>query len=159
ELDRALKRGEAQVLDFALSRDYAKGHIPGAWWAVRARLAEALPKLPKASFLAFASPDGVIARLATPEASELTATPIRVLTGGTDAWRAAGLPLEDGFARPLTARDDVWRRPYEHEGDVETHMRAYLTWEVDLVAQLARDGDARFRLAPLSDGRRDTERA
>jgi rhodanese-related sulfurtransferase len=148
ELAAALKSGEAQALDFALSRDYAKGHVPGAWFAIRARLAEALPKLPRASFLAFTSPDGVIARLAAPEASELTATPIRVLAGGTAAWREAGLPLEDGFARALSERDDVWRRPYEHDGDVETHMRAYLTWEVDLVAQLARDGDARFRLAP-----------
>ena len=148
ELEAALKRGEAQVLDFALSRDYAKGHLPGAWWAVRARLAEALPKLPKAGFLAFVSPDGVIARLAAPEASELTSIPIRVLAGGTAAWRAAGLPLEDGFSRALSERDDVWRRPYEQDaGKLEDQMRAYLTWEVDLVAQLARDGDARFRLA------------
>jgi len=148
ELKAALDGGEAQALDFALSRDYARGHIPGAWWTVRARLAQTLPQLPKSKFLAFVSPDGAIARLAAPEASELTATPIRVLAGGTEAWRKAGLPMEEGFVRALTEADDVWRRPYEDREDAEKHMRAYLTWEVDLVKQLERDGDARFRLAP-----------
>jgi hypothetical protein len=29
-------------------------------------------------------------------------------------------------------------------------MREYLAWEVELVNQIARDGDCRFRLAPAA---------
>ena len=145
-LDEALRAGAAQVLDFALSRDYRKGHIPGAWFAVRARLASALPTLPGERPLVLTSPDGVIARLAAPEASELTARPIKVLAGGTAAWRAAGLPFSDGFENMADEPDDVWLKPYDHDGDVEQHMRDYLTWEVDLVDAIERDGDHRFRL-------------
>ena len=39
------------VVDLAPSRDFDKGHVPGAWWAVRARLADSLPKLGKKSLL------------------------------------------------------------------------------------------------------------
>ena len=31
----------------------------------------------------------------------------------------------------------------------ERYMREYLAWEVDLVNQIARDADCRFRLMPL----------
>jgi hypothetical protein len=39
---------------------------------------------------------------------------------------------------------DVWYRPYDFKEDVEAAMRQYLDWEVDLVPQVERDGDARF---------------
>ena len=37
---------------------------------------------------------------------------------------------------------DVWYRPYDFKDDVEAAMRQYLDWEVDLVPQVERDGDA-----------------
>jgi len=40
---------------------------------------------------------------------------------------------------------DAWSRPYDRGGDVAGAIRAYLTWETGLLAQIARDGDARFR--------------
>jgi len=41
--------------------------------------------------------------------------------------------------------EDRWYKPYDlDEGNVEG-MREYLTWEVDLVGQIERDGTARFR--------------
>ena len=43
----------------------------------------------------------------------------------------------------LSARD----RPAERE----RYMREYLAWEIDLVNQIARDGDCRFRLAPAAN--------
>ena len=148
-LKAALESGRAQVVDLALSSDYAKGHIPRAWFAVRARLATSLPKLPAHEVLVFTSPDDTLARLAAPEASELTAAEVRVLAGGTGAWQAAGLPLEAGFTRPADERDDIWLKPYEqHGGKVEDHMQAYLTWEIDLTSAIERDGDHRFRLFP-----------
>ena len=39
---------------------------------------------------------------------------------------------------------DVWYRPYDFKEDVEAAMRQYLDWEVDLVPQVKRDGDASF---------------
>lgn len=148
DLKAALDAGTAVVVDLALSRTYKAGHIPGAWFAIRARLPQSLPKLPAAQKLVFTSPDGVIARLAAPEASELTDREVMVLAGGTDAWVAAGLPLANGFENMADARDDVWLKPYDHEGPVEQHMRDYLTWEIDLINEIERDGDHRFRLFP-----------
>ena len=40
---------------------------------------------------------------------------------------------------------DAWYRPYDRTGGAEAAMQAYLAWEVGLVAQIERDGDARFR--------------
>jgi uncharacterized protein YijF (DUF1287 family) len=60
------------------------------------------------------------------------------------AWRAAGLPLEKGDTRLAHPAEDVWHKPYDHGTGVESAMRAYLTWEVALVPQIERDGDARF---------------
>src|SRR4029077_14395526 len=48
ELRRLLASGSAVVVDLALSRRYGEGHIPGAWFAIRARLPGALAKLPAA---------------------------------------------------------------------------------------------------------------
>ena len=94
------------------------------------------------------SEDGIVARLAAPEASELTGAEVQVLEGGTAAWREAGLPLEEGLERLADERDDVWLKPYDHGQDVEARMRQYLTWEVDLLGEVARDGDHRFALTP-----------
>ena len=41
-----LQANPAVVVDLALSRHHRQGHIPGAWFAIRARLADALDKLP-----------------------------------------------------------------------------------------------------------------
>lgn len=64
--------------------------------------------------------------------------------GGTPAWAAAGLPLEEGptrLASPLIGR---YRRPYEGTDDQDEAMRAYLDWEFGLVEQLGRDGTHGF---------------
>jgi len=146
-LERMLAEGSATVVDLDNSRAFGHGHIPGAWWAVRARLATVLPALPQTANLVFTSADGTLARLAAPEASELTAADVHVLDGGTEAWRQAGLPLQQGLEQLAHDRDDVWLKPYDHADSLEDRMRAYLTWEVDLVDALARDGDSRFDLA------------
>ncbi len=146
ELAARLAAGDAVVLDLAPSRTYDNGHIPGAWWAVRARLATTLPKLPGDGALVLTSPDAVVARLAAPEASELSDREVAVLAGGTEAWAAAGHDLAQGLENMADERDDTWLKPYDHAGGVEDRMRAYLTWEVDLLNEIERDGDHRFRL-------------
>jgi rhodanese-related sulfurtransferase/predicted metal-dependent enzyme (double-stranded beta helix superfamily) len=149
-LKDALAKDEVALVDLETSLRYRDGHVPGAWWAVRARLADALPKLPKKP-LVFTSPDGVLARLAASEAGAINGAPAKALAGGTNAWREAGLPLAKGTDRLADTPDDVWYKPYDHGTLVEDAMKAYLTWEVGLVPQIERDGDARFKvLAPVS---------
>src|SRR5215468_2892148 len=135
------------VVDLALSRNHRQGHIPGAWFAIRARLAEELHKLPAAGDLVLTSEDGVLARYAAAELN--TRRPVKVVAGGTAAWNAAGLPLETGMGPLAGELDDVAlsardRPPAERE----RYMREYLAWEVELVNQIACDTDCRFRLAP-----------
>ena len=146
ELAILLGTGDVVVFDLASSRDYDMGHIPGAYWGVRARLAESLPKLQQKTTLIFTSPDATLARLAAPEASELTGMRVVVLTGGTQAWANSGHELATGLENMVDERDDTWLKPYDHAIGVEDRMRAYLTWEVDLLKDIERDGDHRFRL-------------
>ena len=130
----------ALVVDLATSREYGQGHIPGAWFAIRSRLPQDLAKLPKAETIVFTSPDGALARLA---AAEIGAT---ALAGGTDAWRAAGLPLESGMTRMASEADDVVLSARERGQDREAAMREYLEWEINLVNDMASDDDQRFRV-------------
>ena len=138
-------RGEAVVIDLDQSLVYREQHIPGAWFAIRARLEQALARLPAAGMLVLTSRDGVLAALAAPELQALTPRPVKVLAGGTAAWRAAGLPLAAGEEHMADTPIDAWYRPYDKPAGVEAAMNAYLSWEVGLVEQIARDGDARFR--------------
>jgi rhodanese-related sulfurtransferase len=144
-----LQANPAVVIDLALSRQHRQGHIPGAWFAIRARLGEALDKLPAQGELVLTSEDGGIARYAAAELC--TRWPVKVLAGGTAAWKAAGLTLETGMGPLASAPDDVAlsardRPPAERE----RYMREYLACEIDLVNQIARDSDCRFRLSSPS---------
>ena len=142
-------RGSADVVvDLALSRHHRQGHIPGAWFAICARLGEALDKLPAQGDLVLTSEDGTIARYAAAELR--TRRPVKVLAGGTAAWKAAGLPLETGMGPLASEPDDVALSARDRASDRERYMREYLAWEIDLVNQIARDEDCRFRLAPVA---------
>ena len=61
------KNGNVTVIDLSLSPAYRKGHIPGAWFAIRSRLDEALAKIPVDGELVLTSEDGVLAGLAACE--------------------------------------------------------------------------------------------
>jgi rhodanese-related sulfurtransferase len=144
----AAELASATIIDLASSLRYRRKHIPGAWWAVRARLAEAREKIGAAKEIVLASDDGLVARFAAPEAQALwPEAQVKVLAGGNAAWFAAGLAEEKGMTRPTTSLDDVWYKPYdhEHESDYEKHARAYLDWEVALVEQIKRDPAIRFK--------------
>jgi hypothetical protein len=50
--------------------------------------------------------------------------------------------------RAISKADDIWYKPYEHKKAPYQAMRDYLTWEVGLLEQLRRDGDAKFLAFP-----------
>jgi rhodanese-related sulfurtransferase len=141
-----LDSGEGTALvDLARSVDFRDGHIPGSHWAVRTRLAALGAVLAEATHVVLTSADGVLARLAVAEAQGLTKGSLRVLEGGTDAWRAFGRPLvKDRTNPPDEACIDFYLRPYDRNSGVEEAMNAYLTWEIDLVNEITRDGTIHF---------------
>ena len=147
----AAQLASATIIDLSSSLRYRRRHVPGAWWAVRARLAEAREKIGDAKQVVLTSDDGLIARFAAPEGQALwPEAQVKALAGGNAAWFAAGLAEEKGMTKPTTSLDDVWYKPYdhEHESDYEKHARAYLDWEVALVDQIKRDPAIRFRSYP-----------
>ena len=137
-------RTDATVVDLDWSRSYFDGHIPGAWYAIRSRLAEDFAKLPTSDAIVFTSADGVLARLAAAEWAGRA--PVFALAGGTQAWVASGRALETGATRMASAPDDMRLRAREMPGKVEDAMNAYLSWEIELVNQMAMDDDQRFRV-------------
>jgi len=146
ELVQRRQQGGVTVLDLATSLEFRERHIPGAWWAVRARLDQARMKLPDARTLVLTSEDAALAHLAAPEAAALWPdAEVSVLKGGNAIWFALKLPTEAGIENPTTLVDDVCYKPYDHARDYEKHARAYLSWEVALVEQIKRDPAIRFR--------------
>ncbi len=148
ELAARLNPPDVTVIDLARSVEFREGHIQGAFWGVRSRLDALRGRLEGARLVVATSPDGSLARLAVSELAALTKGEVKVLDGGTAAWRAAGLPLaKDRADPPDEACVDFYLRPYDRNTGIEDAMRAYLAWEIDLVNEIARDGTVRFGVA------------
>jgi rhodanese-related sulfurtransferase len=149
ELAAMLGEGGAQVVQLSRSLDFREAHIPGALWGVRTRLAALAPRLDAGRPVVVAAEEEAIGRLAVPELEALGRAPVLLLRGGLTAWRAGGFPLvADRRDPPDAACIDTYLRPYDRNEGVEEAMREYLSWEVALIHQVARDGDARFGTAP-----------
>ncbi|KAB0631425.1 rhodanese-related sulfurtransferase [Burkholderia latens] len=140
--------GDIAIVDVTASANYVKRHIPGAWFAVRAQLRDALAAIPPARRYVFTCGSSLLARFAADDARALlpASAAVAVLAGGTAAWIDAGLPLEHGDTRLASPRIDRYRRPYEGTDNAAAAMQAYLDWEYGLVDQLKRDGTHHFRV-------------
>jgi rhodanese-related sulfurtransferase len=151
-LEAEIAGGGIEVIDVGESLGYRKRRIPGAWYAIRSRLAECLARFAKDAKLVFVCADGRLARYAAQDAIALGHAQARFLAGGMAAWNGAGHPTEkpqaDGDPKLLTATEDVWYRPYDRASGVEEAMQQYLTWEVNLLAQLEREPWLRFSVRP-----------
>jgi rhodanese-related sulfurtransferase len=137
-----------EIIDLARSIDFRAGHIQHAIWGVRGRLVSVIAKRKSATRIVLTSPDGSLARFAYEEARQLTKAEVLVLDGGTAAWRAAGQPVvADRTNPPDEACIDFYLRAYDRNSGVEEAMNAYLTWEIDLVNEIQRDGTIAFGVA------------
>ena len=147
-LAERLSAGRVAVIDLADSLEFRVGHIPGASWAIRSRLARALTAVDAApEGFVVTSPDGWLARFGAATLRSLTDMPVAALQGGTAAWAAAGLALAKGADRMADETVDIYYRPYDGDpqaGELEAAMNRYLTWEVGLVEQMERDGTLVF---------------
>ena len=143
DVSKVMEIDDVNVIDLSPSPAYRRGHIPGAWFAIRGRLSHALPKIVQRKMLVLTSENGVLAGLAVAEAQALTDTPVRWLKGGNAAWAAAGIP----FSTDVKLADepvDAWLKPYERKGDPKDAMNEYLSWEVDLLERIQQDGTTHF---------------
>ncbi|MES2186684.1 MAG: rhodanese-like domain-containing protein [Pseudomonadota bacterium] len=145
-----LEAGSAVVFDVDRRAAYERRHVAGARFAVPDRLEEFTAGLPAAQAVLLTSPDGVLARTVAAELAARIGRDVRAIAGGTAAWAAAGLPLGTGADGVLTGDDDHWYSPYAHSDLAarDAGFRAYLAWEIGLVAQLQREGDTGIRLVP-----------
>ncbi len=136
----------AAIVDLSRSVAFREGHAAGALWGIRTRLDRLAPRLRAAATVAVTAPDDRLARLAVPELRALApGAEVVLVPGGAAAWVRAGVTLEADRHVPADADcADTYLRPYDRNDGVEDAMRAYLSWEVDLVGEVARDGDARF---------------
>ncbi|MFE1599902.1 rhodanese-like domain-containing protein [Methylobacterium sp. ID0610] len=148
----------AALVDLARSPAYRRGHVPGAWFASGPNLARDLAALPGDGPIVLTSPDGRIAAANLAEAQAATARSVFLLAGGTQAWAGSGRSLESE-ARWLSEPIDVYKRPYEGTDNATANMQAYIDWELQLVAQLANDGIARFHVARGPDGIEEPEQS
>jgi hypothetical protein len=70
---------------------------------------------------------------------------LRSIAGGTSAWDKAGLGVESGWGNLPDRPTDVFYRPYDNDDDVESAMRQYLEWEVNLLNRIEGEPGVRFQ--------------
>ena len=142
-----LKAGDGAIADVDVSGDFREGHIPGAVWGVRPRLEKLLAASPGDGPITLYSEHETRARLAAVDLAGMTDRPVRVLAGGREAWRAAGLPLEASPDAPSDAdRIDFLFWVHDRHLGNDQAARDYLAWEEQLPEQIEREGGGGFSI-------------
>ncbi len=147
-LEAALRDGlPVTVVDCGSSIDHRHGHIPGAWFSTRSALPDSLQALPTPGTpLVFTAGDEASAHFAAADALA-AGHEVRLLAGGTAAWRQHGQALETGASRMLSPSTDVWYSPYEVAPEHrEAAMHAYITWETGLTQRIADEPGVHFNV-------------
>jgi rhodanese-related sulfurtransferase len=141
----ALRDGAVQIVDLRPSMAYRKGHIAQAIWSIRPRVAKAVGDKTKAVLLV-ADDAGAVA-LAALDLREAGCSDIRLLQGGHEAWRGAGLAVTATPGNPPDADciDFVFHTHLRHDGSREAAQQ-YLAWEVDLPGRLDAQERGVFRI-------------
>jgi rhodanese-related sulfurtransferase len=143
ELAERLRNAGVRLIDLRPSMSYRKGHIDGAVWSIRPRIAAAVP-VPAMPVALIADEPGVAA-LAASDLADAGVCDVRLLAGGHEAASAAGLPMVSTPAMPSDADciDFLFFTDGRHEGNADA-ARQYLAWEIALVDQLDAQERASF---------------
>ena len=147
--DYAAEAAKYRLIDLRQSSSFRAGHIAGAEWSVRPRLAAALAGETRP--VVFVADDARLLALALTELpSDLLARALW-LDGGAAEWRDAGLGLVtmQDFEGRDSHIDYLFFVHDRHDGNKEA-ARQYLAWETGLIAQLDDAERALFRL-PVSN--------
>ena len=144
--DALAARNDVAVVDLRAGMQYRAGHIPGARWSIRPRLAQDLAQ--ESRDVVLVADD---AQLAAWSALELPRTPL-LLEGGMAAWVQAGLPVESTPHSPGDAEciDYLFFVHDRHDGNKEA-ARQYLAWETGLLAQLDGEERASFQVSSKTE--------
>ena len=145
ELRQRLRDGSDRLIDLRASMSYRKEHIVGAVWSIRPRIASDVAD-PALAVTLIADEAGVAA-LAALDLAEAGVREVRLLAGGQEAARAAGLPMVATPGAPGDAEciDFLFFTHGRHDGDADA-ARRYLAWEIGLVGHLDAEERAAFRL-------------
>ena len=140
--------GGAASVFIGASGDYRLAHPEDAVWAIRPRLDRLPPAVLRATRIVVFAEDDAVGRLAAADLAEIAAGPVALVHGGVAAWRAAARPFAASPDDPPDSEriDTVFWNHDRHAGNAAA-MRAYLRWETELPAEVARDGLAGFRIA------------
>ncbi|AKJ96579.1 sulfurtransferase [Pseudomonas chlororaphis] len=129
----ALKDDAVALIDLRPSMAYRKGHIAGARWATRSTLTDAMEGERRPLVLVADDP-----RVAALAAQELLDAQPRLLDGGPDAWRTAGLALQEGAdTLPDEQCIDFLFFTHDRHCGNKAAARQYLAWEIGLLAQMS----------------------
>lgn len=142
-----LREGAVTVLDLRPSTDWHEGHLVGAHWTIRPRIAAGFGADPGNGPHVVIASDPETAALAAIDLAEAGITDIRLVDGGMADWQAAGLAVETSpdASSETVAIDFIAFTHGRHDGDAEASRR-YLAWEIGLVAQLDAKERAVFRI-------------
>lgn len=134
-----------RIIDLRPSMTYRKGHIAGAIWSIRPKLADALGT--PADGVVLVADEPAVAALAARDLADLGVTDVSLLDGSEADWKKAGLPMA---ATPDTPADaeciDYLFFTHERHAGVEAAARQYLAWEIGLVDQLDEQERSTFRI-------------
>jgi rhodanese-related sulfurtransferase len=145
ETVEALRGGAVQVLDLRSSMSYRAGHVAGATWTIRPRVAADAAGADAAKTIVLVADDPGVAALAAIDLKEAGARDIRSLAGGFEAWRSAGLPVEQSPDRPSDAECiDFLFFTHDRQSNPDA-ARQYLAWETGLLDQLDDQERGAFR--------------
>ncbi|RRV10468.1 sulfurtransferase [Pseudomonas sp. v388] len=147
-LHRFLAANEVNLIDVSASNLFKIGHIPGSEFTLGTELIAKIRSIKNDHPVVLTSVDGIVASYAAARCEQAGLTDVLVLSGGTNAWLAAGLPLIGGDNGQRQQFLDIWPSPYTAENP-HAAFREYLDWELQLVEQLQRDGTAEFQLPDL----------
>jgi rhodanese-related sulfurtransferase len=145
EAAQGLRLGAVRVLDLRAGMSYRAGHITGAAWMIRPRIAADAAR--PAQTIVLVADDPAVAALAAIDLAAAGEQDIRLLAGGFEAWRSAGLPVESTPDRPSdTDCIDFLFFTHDRQSNPDA-ARQYLAWETGLTGQL--DDQERGVFGPL----------